>query len=233
MDNQILFGIIAILTVAVIGLSVYLFRKPAVVAPVNVVGTEEKLAMTPTDTFLNNLSWRRAVKHFGSGEVDLVPIKRAIADAPSSFGIQPYKVLVITDPDVKVHLREACFDQAQVEECYALFIFCVLKDVDGRADMMIKKTGAEAMRPMVTGFLKGNPDKTAWAARQAYIALGFAMAAAAERKIASCPMEGFNTEMLSAMLSLKEMEPVALLAVGQYKEDGGLHPRFRFDDVIA
>jgi hypothetical protein len=39
--------------------------------------------------------------------------------------------------------------------------------------------------------------------------------------------------MLSAMLSLKEMEPVALLAVGQYKEDGELQPRFRFDDVIA
>ncbi len=173
------------------------------------------------------------MKHFAPGAVDLVPIKEAIANAPSSFGIQPYKVLVITDPEVRVHLREACFNQAQVEECHALFVFCAIKDVEGRANEMINRTQAEAMRGMVSGFLSGLSDKGAWAAEQAYIALGFALAAAAERRIASCPMEGFDKKTLTAMLSLTDIEPVVLLAVGQYKDDEGLSPRFRFDDVVA
>jgi len=229
MDTQILLYIlIGILVVVVIGLAGYIFKGRS--------DSNEALALTgdcpAQSSFLANLKWRRAVKHFTPGPVDLDPIKSAITNAPSSFGIQPYKVLTIMDPEVKVHLREACFDQTQVTECFALFVFCTIKDVDGRADEMIKQTGAEAARGMITGYLSG-VDKVAWAAKQAYIALGFALAAAAELKIASCPLEGFDKTMLSAMLGLKDLEPAVLLAVGQYKDETGLYPRFRFNDVIA
>jgi nitroreductase len=230
MDPTLLYILIGVLAVVVIGLSGYIFRSHNGGSNITLTSGTDLPAVPPS--FLANLKWRRAVKHFAPGHVDLDPIKSAIANAPSSFGIQPYKVLTITDPEVKIHLREACFDQAQVEECYALFVFCAIKDVDGRADEMIKRTGAEAVRHMITGYLKG-VDKVPWATHQAYIALGFALAAAAELKIASCPLEGFDKTMLSAMLGLKEIVPVVLLAVGQYKDDTGLHPRFRFDDVVS
>lgn len=235
MNENILYIVIGVLVVAVVGLGGYIFTTRREVLALDSGAATAATAATEVggSSFLANLKWRRAVKHFAPGPVDLVPIKDAITNAPSSFGIQPYKVLVITDPEVRIHLREACFDQAQVEECHALFVFCSIKDVDGRADDMIKRTGAEAMRGMVSGFLGKLPDKSAWAAEQAYIALGFALAAAAERRIASCPMEGFDKKTLTAMLSLTDLEPVVLLAVGQYKDDEGLHPRFRFDDVVA
>jgi nitroreductase len=236
--ETILYIVVGVLAVAVVGLGGFIFydkRMRAVDDDAAAIADAPPLpppGSTPS-SFLENLRWRRAVKHFSPGEVDLTLIKDAIANAPSSFGIQPYKVLVITDPEVKIHLREACYDQPQVTECHALFVFCTVNDVDARANEMIKMTGAEGVREMVTSFLKGQPDKAAWAGKQAYIALGFALAAAAERRIASCPMEGFNRETLSKMLGLKDVTPVALLAVGQYKEDPDLHPRFRFPDVIA
>jgi nitroreductase len=237
MDTNVLYIIIGVLVVAVVGLGGYIFTSRRGMMALDSGAATATAAAASTgvsgSSFLANLKWRRAVKHFAPGPVDLVPIKEAIANAPSSFGIQPYKVLVITDPEVRIHLREACFDQAQVEECHALFVFCAIKDVEGRANEMISRTQAEAMRGMVSGFLSGLSDKGAWAAKQAYIALGFAMAAAAERQIASCPMEGFDKKTLTAMLSLTDLEPVALLAVGQYKDDEGLHPRFRFDDVVT
>ena len=242
MDQTLLYIIIGVLAVVVIGLAGYIFRGHSNSGS-NTTGDSSSskgsgdLTLTgdcpASSSFIANLKWRRAVKHFAPGPVDLAPIKSAIANAPSSFGMQPYRVLTITDPEVKIHLREACYDQAQVEECYTLFVFCAIKDVDGRADETIKRTGAEAVRSMITGYIGRLPDKVAWATEQAYIALGFALAAAAELKIASCPMEGFDKTMLSAMLGLKDLEPVVLLAVGQYKDDTGLKPRFRFDDVIA
>ena len=242
METQtILYIVGGVLAVAVSGLGGYIFydkRSRALTGDeTEAIADADTIPLPPPgstpSSFLENIRWRRAVKHFSPGEVDLTLIKDAIANAPSSFGIQPYRVLVITDPEVKIHLREACYDQAQVTECHALFVFCTINDVDARADEMIKLTGAEGVREMVSNFLKGQPDKAAWAAKQAYIALGFALAAAAERRIASCPMEGFNRETMSKMLGLKDVVPVALLAVGQYKEDPDLHPRFRFPDVIA
>jgi nitroreductase len=84
---------------------------------------------------------------------------------------------------------------------------------------------------MLMGFLSYLPDKTAWAAKQAYIALGFGLAAAAEAKIASCPMEGFNPVEVSKILNLPEtLWPVVYLAVGEAAEEDGTYPRFRFPE---
>lgn len=55
-------------------------------------------------SFLNNLEWRRAVKHFEEGEVDIEPIVKAMVNAPSSFGIQPYKILAIQNKEIKEKL---------------------------------------------------------------------------------------------------------------------------------
>lgn len=183
-------------------------------------------------SFVGNLEWRRAVKHFGQGPVDTANIVKAIVNAPTSFGLQPYKVLAVHASNVKERLRAVSYNQAQVTECHTLFVFCARTDVEARAEEYMTATGTkDTLGPMLTGFLKYLPDKTAWAARQTYIALGFALAAAAEEKIASCPMEGFQTNEVAKILELPEnLVPLAFLAVGEEAENDGVYPRFRFPD---
>lgn len=184
----------------------------------------------PTSSFLNNLEWRRAVKHFGDKPVDTTPIIRAITNAPSSFGLQPYKVIAVCNSELKKQLRAVSYDQAQVTECDTLFVFCARTDLSERAEEYLQKTGAEMIREMLTGFISYIPDKAAWSARQAYIALGFGLAACAELKIPSCPMEGFTASEVHSILGLADnLVPCVMLAVGSATENDGSFPRFRFE----
>lgn len=185
--------------------------------------------MGNTGSFLDNLEWRRATKRFGDARVDTEPIVRAMTNAPSSFGLQPYTILAVHNPEIRKKLREVSFGQAQVTQCQTLFILCARTDVKERAEEYLAATGAEGLRGMLTGFLAAQPDLTAWAARQAYIALGFGLAAAAELRIASCPMEGFMPGEVSKILGLPEtLQPVVYLAVGDESDEEEEHPRFRF-----
>lgn len=185
-------------------------------------------------TFLQNLTVRRAVKHFGSQPVNTEPVLQAMINAPSSFGVQPYKILVVKDAETKNKLTPASYGQPQVAECDTLFILCARTDVSERAEEFLKATGAENIRGMLTGFLSYLPDKTAWAARQAYIALGFGLAAAAELNLAACPMEGLSSKDVSALLNLPPtLLPIAYLAVGSHaadKQAAEPYPRFRFPE---
>lgn len=187
--------------------------------------------MGSNQSFLENLEWRRAVKHFGSGDVDIEPIIKAMVNAPSSFGLQPYTIYAVQDKELKEKLTPVSYGQTQVTECHTLFVLCAHKNVEARAEEYLKMTGAEGMREMLMGFLSYIPDKVAWASKQTYIALGFGLAAAAEQKIASCPMEGFNPVEVAKILNLPEnLWPVVYLAVGDSAEEDGTHPRFRFPE---
>jgi nitroreductase / dihydropteridine reductase len=188
--------------------------------------------MGMNQSFTSSLEWRRAVKHFGTGEVDTKPIVEAMVNAPSSFGVQPYKILAITNKELKQKLQPVSYNQSQVSECHTLFILCARTDVEVRAEEFLKASGSEGVRGMLMGFLSYLPDKTAWAAKQAYIALGFGLAAAAEHKIASCPMEGFQSAEVSNILELPStLVPVVYLAVGEAIEEDGTYPRFRFSEA--
>jgi nitroreductase len=187
--------------------------------------------MGNNQSFLENLEWRRAVKHFGPGEVDIEPVVKAMVNAPSSFGLQPYKIYAIQNKELKEKLKPMSYGQSQVTECHTLFVLCARKDVEQRAEEYLKVTGAEPMRQMLMGFVQSLPDQTAWAAKQAYIALGFGLAAAAEAKVASCPMEGFNPGEVAKILNLPNyLLPVVYLAVGEAAEEDGTYPRFRFPE---
>lgn len=187
--------------------------------------------MGMSQSFTSSLEWRRAVKHFGPGDVDVSPVLEAMINAPSSFGLQPYKILSVTNKDLKDKLTPLSYNQPQVAECHTLFILCARTDVEVRAEEYLKATEAEGVRGMLMGFLSYLPDKTAWAAKQAYIALGFGLAAAAEHKIASCPMEGFNGAEVAKVLDLpSNLVPVVYLAVGEPINEDGTHPRFRFSE---
>lgn len=183
-------------------------------------------------SFLENLEWRRAVKHFGTEKVEISPIIKAIVNAPSSFGLQPYKVITVNDNELKQKIRPVAYDQPQITECSTLFVFCACNDIQERAEEYLQTSGAEGVRDMLMGFIQYLPDKTGWAMRQAYIALGFALAACAELKIPSCPMEGFNSSSVSNILGLPDnLVPCVMLAVGSKAEDDGTWPRFRFPET--
>ncbi len=189
--------------------------------------------MGMNQSFTSSLEWRRAVKHFGSGEVDVSPVLQAMINAPSSFGLQPYKIVAVSNKELKEKLKPVSYNQPQVTECQTLFILCARTDVQKRAEEYLEATDGvkRGMRDMLMGFVGYLPDKTAWAAKQAYIALGFGLAAAAEHKIASCPMEGFNGAEVAKILELPEnLVPVVYLAVGEATDEDGTYPRFRFPE---
>lgn len=186
--------------------------------------------MSSSQSFLENLEWRRAVKHFGEGDVDTSNVIKAMVNAPSSFGVQPYKVVAITNKEIREQLRPVCYNQAQITECHTLFVLCARKNVKERAEQYIEESGMAAVGDMLRGFVGHMENPLEWAKRQAYIALGFGLAACAEEKIASCPMEGFNGVEVARILTLEDsLVPCILLAVGTSSEkEGTVYPRFRF-----
>ena len=197
---------------------------------------KEKYLSTKNNSFINNLLWRRAEKHFTEGYIDVSSIEKAIINAPSSYGLQPYQILKITELSTKEKVREACFNQSQIMECHTLYIFCALKDLEKRIDEYIKQTNFDFKKESMLKYIKNKnkvPDQIEWAKQQAYLALGFGIASATELKIASCPMEGFDNEKLANVLNLDDnLVPCVLFAVGQKNNNYELEKRFRFNDLI-
>ena len=114
---------------------------------------------------------------------------------------------------------------------------CARTNVAARIDQFCDATGTLESKVMMQSFVGAMPDPVAWAARQAYIALGFGLAAAAELKIHSCPMEGLVPSTVASLLELDvTLVPVVLLALGHPPTvDDGCGPRFRFprEDLIS
>lgn len=178
-------------------------------------------------SFLSNLNWRYATKKYDSTKVvsneNLEKILTAIQMAPSSGGSQPYHIIV-----AEGELKDKLFDDnKQVDKKGAtyLLIFCARNDFPARGeefvDIVSKTRGIpreelEGLRQTVISPSKMNEDeRMKWAAKQTYIALGFALAACAELGIDSSPMEGFDPLSFHKILDLPEyMMPVVLLAIG-------------------
>jgi nitroreductase / dihydropteridine reductase len=181
-------------------------------------------------TFLSQLDWRFATKQFDPSRKvaseDIEKIMDAIRKAPSSFGIQPYHVYVIADHELKERMRSVSYDQPQVADASHLFVFCARTDIIERINAYgdIASGGDEAAKEaihgliaMMHGSLDGRTpeEKLAWASKQAYIALGFALAACAELGIDSCPMEGFDSGAVNLLLGVPDhMKSLAYMAVG-------------------
>jgi nitroreductase len=223
--ETILFIVIGILAVGVVVLGYKLYVNTSGVEIIQMPKQEKPVC----STFLGNLEWRRAVKTFAPGAVDYEPILRAIQIAPSSFGVQPYRVVILTNKQLKEDIKPHCFNQEQITACDVLLVFCAIKNIDARVDEYIKESDSEGMRSMITGFLGNTTDKVEWARKQAYIALGFAMAAATELKIASCPMEGFLVDKVAEILATDpNYIPSVFLALGREDVNAVSKPRFKF-----
>lgn len=197
-------------------------------------------------TFLNNLEWRYATKKFDGKKVPdeaVEKILEAIRMAPTSFGIQPFHVTVVTDEALKAELKPHAMNQEQITTNSHLLVFSVNTDTDKRTDDYIalsaaahgKEVGEKetGFGTMVKSFAKQGGEE--WAARQTYIALGFALAAAAELNIDSCPMEGFDPSGFKGKLNLPEnLNPKVLLPIGYRTADAVSSPKVRFgkDDMF-
>ena len=186
--------------------------------------------------YLEQLNWRYATKRYNGEpvpETKLQNILEAIKLAPSSLGLQPFEVLVIEDPELREKLAPAAYNQPAITESGALLVFTVWKNitndqVEAYIDQMarIRQVPVESLDGFKNMILANTEGKSAadlfqWNARQAYIALGYATAAAALEKIDSTPMEGFNPEKVNEILGLDEngTSAVLLLALGFRDEE--------------
>ena len=197
-------------------------------------------------SFLKNLSWRYATKKFDAGkpvaEGDKNKIIDAIRMAPSSFGFQPFHVSVVETKSIREELKKNAWNQAQFTDAPVLFIISSRGDLVNRVDEFINvmtggDAGKKAAFAQYEGMMKGavsgksEAESFAWAAKQAYIALGFGLAAAAELELDSCPMEGFDAAAFKKILGLGDNYRVeAALAVGYRAADdeAAQKPKVRF-----
>lgn len=193
-------------------------------------------------TLIENLNWRYATKQYDStkkvSEEDINKIVEAARLAPTSSGLQPFRVLVITNSELRKKLSENALNPEVMVTCSHVLVFAAWDDyTNERVDTMFDRTTAE--RGLPQGRLSSYTDKikaifasqTAeenfnHAAKQSYIGLGMALAQAAELKVDSTPAEGFDNNLTDKILGLNErgLKSVTLMYVGYRHKDDYLAP---------
>ncbi len=188
-------------------------------------------------TSIETRNWRYATKKFDTSkkvsDKDLETLLSAIRLSPSSYGLQPYHVLVISDPETREELKKASWGQSQITDASQILVFTNFTDfgeelVDSYLENAsetrnIPLDGLQDYGNMMKSSLMDLPTeiKSGWASRQAYIALGNALQAAAELKIDACPMEGFDPAGYNKILGLddKNLNAVVVMALGYRSEE--------------
>lgn len=196
-------------------------------------------------SFTENLTWRYATKKFDGRKIsdkDFATIKEAIRFSPSSRGLQPYHINIAEDQKLRETLAEASTNESQIKTSSHLLIFSARTDVLERIDTHVENTAKAQSKTreelkkfensLVEDFQKMDETvKKMWAVRQTYIAFGFALAACAELKIDSCPMEGFDKDKFKKILNLPEyIHPQAMLAIGYRADDDKPRIKVRFSE---
>ena len=189
------------------------------------------------NTVLEHRTWRYATKKFDASkkvsDQDLETLMEATRLSASSYGLQPYHVFVITDQEVKERLKPASWNQSQITDASHLIVFANATDF-GEELVDDYLTNMSETRSIPLEGLKGYADlmksklmeltteeKSNWTARQAYIAFGNLMQAAAELKIDTCPMEGFEADKYNEILGLndKNLNAAVVLPIGYRSEE--------------
>ncbi|MCU6501082.1 NAD(P)H-dependent oxidoreductase [Rugamonas sp. A1-17] len=187
---------------------------------------------------IDKLNWRYATKKFDPAkkvaDEKLERILEAIRLAPTSSGLQPFEVFVITNPEIRAKIQAVGWNQAQISESSHLLVFAAWDNITAdRVNMMFDLTneqrgfineGWEAYRKQLLGIVAARTEQANFdaAARQAYIALGVAMVAAAFEGVDATPMEGFDPAAVDEILSLKErkLRSVVMLPIGYRQPEG-------------
>jgi nitroreductase/dihydropteridine reductase len=187
---------------------------------------------------ISKLEWRYATKKFDPSQVvsqDKIDfILEAIRLSATSSGLQPYEVLVVTNKAIREQIKPHAWNQGQITDSSHLLVFAAWDNYTAeRINQMFdltndirgfKNEGWENYRAMLLNTYPQRDAETNFqhAARQAYIGLGSALIAAAELKVDSTPMEGFDPVKVDEILGLKEkgLRSVLLLPLG-YRADEG------------
>ncbi len=172
------------------------------------------------DALLAQLRWRYATKKFDASrkvpERTWAAIEQAMLLSPSSFGLQPWRFVVITDPRIKAQLPAISWGQTQPQDCSHMVVFAARKginagDVEKFAQSIADARGGmseavTAYKNMMLGTINGRPAEAldAWCARQCYIALGFLLETCALLEVDACPMEGIDSGAYDKLLGLTE-----------------------------
>lgn len=188
-------------------------------------------ALTPAQ-LLASLEWRYATKAFDTRrlpDATWAALEESLRLTPSSFGLQPWKFIVVTDPAVRARLRPVSWNQSQVTDASHLVVFArrtemTETDVNEFFQQIVsdRKIDAAVIEPyrqmMLGGVVKGKDaaGQKEWAARQVYIALGQLMGAAAALAVDTCALEGIDPAAYDEILGLKGTgyEVVVACAVG-------------------
>lgn len=187
---------------------------------------------------ISNLTWRYATKKYDPSKVvtqDKVDlILEAIRLTATSSGLQPYEVLVVTNPALREQIKPHAWNQSQITDSSHLLVFAAWDNYTAeRINQMFdltneirgfKNEGWENYRAMLLNTYPQRDAETNFqhAARQAYIGLGSALIAAAELKVDSTPIEGFDPVKVDEILNLKQkgLRSVVLMPLG-YRADEG------------
>ncbi|KRD12780.1 NAD(P)H-dependent oxidoreductase [Flavobacterium sp. Root901] len=193
-------------------------------------------------TLLENLNWRYATKKYDASKkissADLNTIKEAVRLAASSYGLQPYRVLVVENPEIREQLKAAAYGQTQLTDASQIFVFAndlnagtesvaaYIKNISETRNIPVEALSGFA--DMMNGVISNlsQEAKNIWTAKQTYIALGTLLAAASELKIDATPMEGFNAAEFNKILGLDKLglNAAVIAAVGyRHDEDDAQH----------
>jgi len=183
-------------------------------------------------SLLDNLNWRHAVKAYDPtkkiSEEKINQIVEAARLAPTSSGLQPFKVIVVRDQALKEQLAVGALNPECMKDCSHVLIFAGWdRYTEERIDEVYNFTTDERGLPRgrfdsYTSMLKktylvqSQEENFAHIARQTYIALGLALAQAAELKVDSTPAEGFSNEVVDQVLNLQAhgLKSVSLMYIG-------------------
>lgn len=186
---------------------------------------------------LDKLKWRYATKKFDSSktisEENLNSLLEAIKLSASSYGLQPYHILVIDSKDIREKLKPASWGQSQITDASYLFVFTnKTRFEEDLVDSYLKNVGItrgvdEKNLKGYSDFMKSkliqlsDAEKEVWTANQVYLALGNVMTVAADLEIDTCPIEGFESDKYNDILGLrdKDLNATVVLAVGYRSED--------------
>ena len=187
---------------------------------------------------INKLKWRYATKKMDASrpvpQQKIESILEAIRLTASSSGLQPYEVIVVTNPELRAQIVPHAWNQAQITDCSHLLVFAAWDNytaerINRMFDLVndergFKNEGWEAYRQKLLAAYVPRDAETNYqhAARQAYIGLGTALIAAAEEGVDSTPMEGFDPDKVDEILGLRArgLRSVILLPLGYRAEEG-------------
>jgi nitroreductase len=179
-----------------------------------------------------DLNWRYATKKFDTSKKiskqEFAELLETLRLSPSSYGLQPWKFVIVHDPVLRNKLRFHARNQPQITDSDTLIVFCALKTMDEKyvkhyVDRIAQVRGVTkesilGYEQVMVDSLEGKSPEAIlnWMKKQVYIALGFFLNECAHRKIDACPMEGFDSKEFDEVLELSKegLESVVICAIG-------------------